>query len=130
MLGLFGSRLWALPTRPPCSVGPEPSVAPTSSQAVLLLTNGSLREGKISEDSTDYFVHTKSGTLTYPKRLVETRGNSVREIYQYLVERLPARDPDEHMKLGALVLEPEDEARGHGSVEGGRETESLRIRKR
>lgn len=105
VLGLFGfAPLGVADPTPPAPSGPEPSVAPTSSQAVLLLTNGSLREGKISEDSTDYFVHTKSGTLSYPKRLVETRRNSVREIYQYLVERLPARDPDEHMKLALWCL--------------------------
>ena len=49
-------------------------------------------------------VHTKFGTLPYPKRDVEKRAGSVREIYEYLLERVPARDPDEHLKLARWCL--------------------------
>ncbi|AGA28001.1 hypothetical protein [Singulisphaera acidiphila] len=105
VLGLFGfAPLGVADPTPPAPSGPKASVAPTPSHAVLLLTNGRLCEGTISENGTDYVVHTKFGTLSYPKRDVEKRAGSVREVYEYLLERLPARDPDEHMKLALWCL--------------------------
>ncbi|WP_406694543.1 hypothetical protein V5E97_26085 [Singulisphaera sp. Ch08] len=105
VLGLFGfAPPGVADPAPPAPSGPQASVAPTPSHAVLLLKNGRLCQGNLSEGGTQYFIHTKSGTQPIPKRDVEKRGNSVEEIYQYLLERLPARDPDEHMKLALWCL--------------------------
>ncbi|SIO33328.1 hypothetical protein SAMN05444166_3858 [Singulisphaera sp. GP187] len=105
VLGLFGfAPLGVADPTPPAPSGPEASLAPTPSHAVLLLTNGRLSQGNLSEDGENYFVHAKGGKLSIPKRNVEKRANSVREIYQYLLERVPARDPEEHMKLALWCL--------------------------
>jgi hypothetical protein len=99
-LGLVG---FAPPevANPPGSALPglPASEAPSPPYTVLLLSDGRLQEGTITEDSTNYVVHTPFGTIPVPKRLVEKAFRSIDEAYQYKAASVPQRDPDERMKL-------------------------------
>jgi hypothetical protein len=104
-LGLFGyAPLGVADPTPPTPSGNPASVAPNPSHAVLLLTNGRLLEGVLSESDDTYFVHTKTGKMPMPKQRVEKVGRNIREIYEYMRERLPERDPDEQMRLAQWCL--------------------------
>src|SRR4051794_154772 len=106
-LGLFALvPVCAAADLPPAAALPAPvaPVAPAPVHSVLLLTNGNLQQGLVSDGGAVYFIHGRGGKIPIPKRNVEAAGRSVRDIYEYKVGRLPERDPDEHMKLARWCL--------------------------
>jgi hypothetical protein len=70
----------------------------------LLLTDGRLIPGVISHDETTYTVMQKLGVIRFPKRMVERSFDTVREAYQYRLERLPEDDPGERLLLARWCL--------------------------
>jgi hypothetical protein len=94
----------APPNLPAPPIEQAPSNAPAF--AVLLLSNGMVHQGKVSLDKSGqtYLLHQKGGEIRFPKKDVERRFNSLVELYQYKVASLPARDPDERMKLAHWCL--------------------------
>src|SRR4051794_22027190 len=95
------------PSGPPATAAPSPSpsTAPTPAPAVILLTNGRLQQGLVSEAGPSYYLHVRGGSkIPIPKRDVETVGRSLDDIYQYKVGRIADRDPDEHLKLAKWCL--------------------------
>ena len=70
----------------------------------LLLTDGRLIRGVISHDETTYTVTQKLGVIRFPKKLVERSFDTVREAYQYRLERLPEDDPGERLLLARWCL--------------------------
>jgi hypothetical protein len=70
----------------------------------LLLANGRLLQGIISEEGSEYQVTGPVGMMRFPKKAVEGLFNSVREAYQYKLEQLPDRDTDERLKLARWCL--------------------------
>ncbi len=70
----------------------------------LLLTDGRLIRGVIAHDETTYIVTQKLGELRFPKKLVERSFDTVREAYQYRLERLPENDPGERLMLARWCL--------------------------
>jgi hypothetical protein len=103
-LGLSGSALLLLGAADPAAPAPSGRSAPGPSRAVLLLTNGHIKEGLVSESGSLYYLHVKGGKIPYPKTSVEKVGHSLGEIYEYKKSLVPERDPDEHMKLALWCL--------------------------
>src|SRR6516164_9506860 len=54
-----------------------------SDQRLLLLTNGQILQGVVSEDQTQYQVAQRIGKLKFPRNRVEGVFGSIREIYRY-----------------------------------------------
>jgi|GEM_PF-1026700 len=104
-LGLSGYAPLALGDPPtPTPSGSVDSQAPALSNTVLLLTNGRVLEGTVTEQGTKYLVQTRNGRLPVDQHAVVKLGRSVKELYQHLAERVPDRDPDEHLKLAQWCL--------------------------
>jgi hypothetical protein len=82
--------------------GPAPAAEPPPS--VLLLADGSVVRGTILETDDGYIVRTPIGQKLYRRRVVERTFGSLEEIYAYKLERLPARDPDERLRLAKWCL--------------------------
>lgn len=98
---------------------PEPlSNRPTvpvvdSSERVLLLYDGRILRGKLTETDDGYLLAQKLGQLRIRRREVEKDFESLQEVYAYKAERLPQDDPEEHLKFAQwCILEKlEKEAR-------------------
>ncbi len=75
-----------------------------SVERMLLLSNGQIVQGVISDDNLQYQVVQRVGVLKFPKKRVEGVFGSVREIYRYKLEQLPERDSEERMKLAHWCL--------------------------
>lgn len=88
---------------------PRDSTAPPAASSnpperYLLLTNGQLIKGVISERETDFQVGQRVGAMSFSKRRVEGAFDSIANAYQYRVEQLPERDTEERMKLALWCL--------------------------
>src|SRR5262245_28860333 len=95
----------AADTPPAAPPAPAAHAAPTAPvHSVLLLKNGALQQGLVSDGGAVYYVHNRGGKIPIPKRSVETVGRSIRDIYDYKLGRLPDRDPDESMKFARWCL--------------------------
>ncbi len=90
--GQTGPTLRGLPNAP---------ASTPSTQLVLLMSNGTVVRGEITDDPQAgvYRLKCKGGQVPYPKTSVKRAAGSLEEIYQYLVASLPPGDPDERMKL-------------------------------
>jgi hypothetical protein len=86
--------------------GPSSTVAAPVAPVpmVLLLSDGRVLRGFVSEDAHGYSLKVKGGRLSFRKDQVEKLFHVVEDIYQYKCSRLPARDPDERMKLAHWCL--------------------------
>ena len=76
----------------------------TPAERFLLLTNGQLIKGVVSERATDYQVSQRVGAMSFPKRRVEGAFDTIADAYQYRVEQLPGSDTEERMKLALWCL--------------------------
>lgn len=103
-LGLFGLAVLGNAEPETAPSGLPTSVAPNSSRAVLLLTNGTVIQGTISEDRKAYYLHANGGKIPYPKGRIEQSFKTLEDAYQYKLARLPQRDTDEAMKLARWCL--------------------------
>jgi hypothetical protein len=70
----------------------------------VLLTNGRLIPGNVSETESEYVVEQRVGTMRFPKKQVEGSFGSVRQAYEYKFSQLPDRDSEEQMKLALWCL--------------------------
>ena len=102
----FAAIRAADPVPPPAPPGPSPTAsAPAApAPAVVLLSDGRVLQGFISEDAKGYLLRVKGGRLPFRKNQVEKIFHSIAEVYQYKRDRLPDRDPDERMKLAQWCL--------------------------
>jgi hypothetical protein len=71
---------------------------------VLALYDGKVYQGKIQVDGTGYSVVQNGGVLRFRKELVEGAFGSIEEAYRFKAARVPARDPDERLKLARWCL--------------------------
>src|SRR5689334_8146832 len=72
------------PSGPPATADPSPSPSPSPSHAVILLTNGRIHEGLVSDAGEAYYLHVKGGgKIPIPKKDVEWVGRSLDDLYQY-----------------------------------------------
>ncbi len=90
------------------SAGPESeSASPADSRAVILKSDGTLlrHEGQVLEEREHYVLKNRVIEFRLPRRSVEKVFGSIEELYQYKLNKLPKRDPDEHMKFARWCLQ-------------------------
>ncbi len=80
------------------------SAGSSSAERFLLLSNGQILQGVVSEDQAGYRVAQRVGVLKVARKRVEGVFGSVREIYRYKLDQLPERDSEERMKLAHWCL--------------------------
>ncbi len=85
------------PQRQPSSSAP----ASSATYSVLLMSNGTVVRGEITDDPAGgvYRLKTRGGQVPYPKANVKRAGHSIDDLYRYQVVALPPGDFDERMKL-------------------------------
>lgn len=89
----------------PDDSAPGSTVAPSApTQSVLLLYNGRVLFGQLSQEDSVYVLKQKLGVIRFPKRDVEKVFGSLEAVYQYKLSRLPQNDSDERMKLARWCL--------------------------
>ena len=111
-LGLLGSSASSFAVAgEPQSVSSPPSApapatpAPDAGQPrVLLLYNGEHLTGEITENAKSYVIHRNGGEIHVAKDRVEEAFSTIQELYQYKLNQIPERDPDEHLKLARWCL--------------------------
>jgi hypothetical protein len=109
-LGLTG---WMAPQRGEAGdSGAAPGEPPAAKQPqYVLLTDGRMVRGVLSEEDNMVVVTQPIGAMRYPKKRVEQVFPSLRKVYEYKLEQLPENDADERIKLArwclAQNLEPE-----------------------
>lgn len=96
--------------------GSTPAAAPT--QSVLLLYNGRVLFGQLSQEDSVYVLKQRLGVIRFPKRDVERIFGSLEAVYQYKLSQLPRNDSDERMKLAKWCLEMKMEAAAKAQLEG------------
>ena len=98
----------------PASAAARPGGAALDRQPVIvLLHDGRIVKGVLSEEDAIYVVTQPIGVMRFPKKRVEKVFASVQEVYSYKLEQLPEQDFDERIKLARWCLEQkmEPEAR-------------------
>ena len=75
-----------------------------SGEQFLLLTNGQLIPGIVTQDGTEYLVTQRIGVIPVSKKRAEGVFASPHDAYKYKLDQLPERDSDEHMKLALWCL--------------------------
>ena len=86
---------------------------PEQRPAIVLLRDGRIVNGLLSEEDGMYVVTQPIGVMRFPRKRVERVFASIREVYAYKLEQLPENDFDERIKLARWCLEQklEPEAR-------------------
>ena len=106
-LGLFGVAVSGL-ADPPAFVPPDQatSAAPVSESedAVLLMSDGQVFRGKVTETAKGYLIRQKGNTFPKPRASVQGVFHSLDEAYRFQANHVPARDPDEQMKLARWCM--------------------------
>jgi hypothetical protein len=80
------------------------STPAASEEGYLLLTNGQLVRGVITENDSECLVQQRVGIMRFPKKRVEGAFQSVRAAYEFRRAQLPKGDFDEGMKLAMWCL--------------------------
>jgi hypothetical protein len=88
----------------PRDANPPSAVESSPTERYLMLINGQIIKGTISEDEKEFRVTQRFGVMRFPKKRVAGAFNSMRDAYQYQVQQLPDRDCDERMKLARWCL--------------------------
>jgi hypothetical protein len=106
MIGSFG---WATvrdhaEADEPRESSPRSLIGLVGPERYLLLTDGRMIKGVITDDHTGYNVSQNIGVMRFKKANVEGVFETLRDAYRYRVEQLPDRDPDERMKLARWCL--------------------------
>jgi hypothetical protein len=100
----FDARSQDGPDEPSRSDTPPSEQAGAARERYLMLTNGQLIKGILSETDTECLVEQKIGVMHFPKKRVESAFDSLRQAYEYRLAQLPDRDSDESMKLALWCL--------------------------
>ena len=82
----------------------SPKQARANHDRYVLLTDGRIIPGVVSETATDYLVEQQSGTMKFPRKRVEGAFDSVRKAFEYRLSQLPERDSEERLKLALWCL--------------------------
>jgi len=110
-LTLVGSLGWAARDNAGADEPPAPASAPALGsvrtpprERFLLLTDGQIIQGVVSEEESQYTLTQRVGVLRFPKKRVEGTFDSILDVYQYKLGQLPEQDPDECFKLARWCL--------------------------
>ena len=109
---------WAAARGQTTALKPPPVEPRTTKQArearerYVLLIDGKLIPGIVTETESEYWIEQRVGTMRFPKKRVEGSFDSIREAYEYRLSQLPEGDSEERMKLAlwCLHLKLTDEA--------------------
>jgi hypothetical protein len=111
MIGLtvIGSIGWATVREhadadEPRGNSPAEAVAPAAAERYLLLIDGRIVKGVITEDETEFHVDQSVGVMRFRKQKVDGVFNSLHDAYLHRVEQLPERDSEERIKLARWCL--------------------------
>ena len=96
----------------PRDSNPKSTLAPAVPDRYLLLTDGRVIKGTITEDETQYRVGQNIGVMRFKKRDVEGAFNTLREAYLYRVAQAPGARFGRADEAGPLVFEPALKGRG------------------
>jgi hypothetical protein len=88
----------------PRDANPPSAVVSSPPERYLMLINGRIIKGAVSEDAKEFLVGQRFGVMRFPKQRVAGAFNSMHEAYQYQVQQLPDRDCEERMKLARWCL--------------------------
>lgn len=88
----------------PRDANPLKAPASTPAERYLMLANGKIIKGIISEDQQEFFVRQRIGVMHFPKQQVAGAFDTIQDAYKYQVEQLPDRDCEERMKLARWCL--------------------------
>jgi hypothetical protein len=88
----------------PRDANPSPAVASSPPERYVLLTNGQIIKGTISENEKEFLVGQRFGVMRFPKKRVAGAFDSLRAAYEYQVQQLPDRDCEERMNLARWCL--------------------------
>lgn len=93
-----------------------PSDAPPSQQPkFVLLTDGRIITGLVSEEEDKVLVTQPVGVMRFPEKRIERVFDSLNEVHEYKSDQVPEIDIDEQLKLAQWCLTNKlpDEAKGH-----------------
>ena len=84
---------------------------------VVLLTDGRIVTGVLSQEDTMIVVTTPIGTMKFPQKRVEKVFASIRDVHAYKLDQLPENDWDERIKLAKWCLEQKMEPEARQQLE-------------
>jgi hypothetical protein len=93
----------AAPAAAPAPAGPG-TAAKDRQPVIVLLHDGRLVSGVLSEEDAMIVVTQPIGAMRFPKKRVEKVFASIQEVYGYKLEQLPEDDFDERIKLAKWCL--------------------------
>ena len=91
---------------------------------IVLLRNGRMIKGLVSEEDGVYLVTQPIGVMRFPKSQVEKVFTSIQNIYAYKLEQLPEEDFDRAHQAGPLVSGTKAGARGETATRCDPEAQS------
>ncbi len=80
------------------------AAASTPSERYLMLANGQIIKGVVSETDKEFLVRQRIGVMHFSKQQVAGAFDTIRDAYEYQVQQLPDRDSEERMKLARWCL--------------------------
>jgi hypothetical protein len=111
MIGLcvLGSFGWATVRDHADADEPRDANAPTAAASTpperyLMLANGHVIKGVVSQNEKEFLVRQRIGTMQFPRQQVAGAFNTLRDAYEYQVQQLPDRDSEERLKLARWCL--------------------------
>lgn len=104
IVGAFTGLGWLVVVAGGLADGPAPAPGAPPAPSLLLLADGQVVRGTVLETDDGYVVRTPIGQKLYPRRIVERAFDSIEAIHDYKLKRLPARDPDERLKLAQWCI--------------------------
>ena len=84
---------------------------------VVLLTDGRIVTGVVSEEDGMIVVTQSIGTMKFPKRKVERVFASIHDVYEYKLKQFPENDFDERINLAKWCLAQKMEAEARQQLE-------------
>jgi hypothetical protein len=93
----------------------EKPAADASKSQLVLLTDGRIIEGVVTEEDGKVVVTSPVGIMRFPEGKVERTFDTIQGIHRYKLEQVPEEDMDEQLKLAQWCLSKHlnAEARGH-----------------
>lgn len=93
----------------------EKPAADAAKPKLVLLTDGRILSGVVSEEDGMVAVTQTAGIMKFPERKVERAFDTIQEVHQYKLEQVPEDDMDEQLKLAQWCLSKglAAEAQGH-----------------
>lgn len=85
--------------------GEEPATLPGKKTEFVLLNDGRIIKGVLSEEDGTIIVTQPIGAMRFPKKRIEKVFPSMQEVYRFKLEQLPEDDFQERIKLARWCLE-------------------------